>query len=392
MSKTKVEFIKSMKNVKIIIGNGFDLHCKLKTSYKDYFIHDEYKNEYLEKLLNNFLSKLDNYISFNNNDYKESWVQFENFDKINVWDFFFYINSDANYGSTKEWKWCDIENMICSWLKARKKTLIDDGKPYFEIVYNIINNNGKSDNERIKLMAAVVYKKHNENRFKSKEDFYTFLLDELELFERNFGLYIVNLHYERNEAYGFVRPKTRFLEYASETIDKLCNFENIVSIDSFNYDDLEDKELNEKLFNINGNVESPIFGIDSNEFEASDIRYIFSKTNRRMELDMLSDDERKNIPFKNVIIYGHSLDEADYSYFFSVFDKLKVIDLDNDSKIVFAFSIYETEKKQQIRAELRSAISKMFSNYSIYLGKDKHPNRLLDVLTTQGKILLYEVH
>lgn len=43
------------------------------------------------------------------------------------------------------------------------------------------------------------------------------------------------------------------------------------------------------IHNINGNTARPIFGIDSDAFLAPDPRYIFSKTSRRMELDMLNE-------------------------------------------------------------------------------------------------------
>ena len=282
--------------------------------------------------------------------------------------------------------------MICSWLNNRIPSQFDSGKPQWENVYNIINNGIKSNNEKVKLMAAFVFKKHNEKKFENINDFYMFLLRELKIFERNFGMFIDKMHYDRAyESFGVVSKKTNFSTFAKLTIDKLCNLNNLVSIDSFNYDDLENKDLNEKLVNINGNIDSPIFGIDSNAFPASDIRYIFSKTNRRMDLEMLSDKKKNSDMFENVVIYGHSLNEADYSYFFSIFDKLQISDLSNDSEVVFAFSIYDVKMEQQIRSDFRTAVSKMFYDYSIYIGKDKQPNRLLDVLTSQRKILFYEI-
>ena len=363
----------------------------MKTSYKDYFLHDKSKNDYFGSWINDFLPKMEGYLNFNQ-DYQSFWVEFKNFDKANIWDFFFYINSDVQYGNTKEWLWCDIEKMICSWLTNRKKTKLDLGKPLWENVYDVINNHIKTDNEKESLMAAIVFKKHDEKRFENLDDFYMFLLEQLKLFEMNFGEYIYHLHF-RHELGG--RPtceKTNFNIYAKYTIEDLCDINNLSSIYSFNYDSIRIENIINKVNNINGDWNNPIFGIDSNVFPASDIRYIFSKTNRRMELDMIDDKEKKEIPFDNVVIYGHSLDESDYSYLVSVFDKLKISDLDNNSKIVFAFSIYDVQKEQKIRSDFRIAISKMFYNYSIYLGKDKQPNRLLDILTSQGKILMYEIY
>ena len=34
---SKKEVINNLKNVKLILGNGFDLHCGLKSKYSDYF-------------------------------------------------------------------------------------------------------------------------------------------------------------------------------------------------------------------------------------------------------------------------------------------------------------------------------------------------------------------
>lgn len=390
--KTKEEFIKSLSKVKLIIGNGFDLHCHMKTSYKDYFLYDKDKNDYFGSWIDEFLPKLDNYVSFNTGNFKDFWLPFKSFDKANIWDLFFYINSDIKYGSTKEWAWCDIEKLIYSWLKDRNKTQFDSGKSHWENVYSIINNHVKSENERESLMAAFVFKKHNEHRFENIEDFYLFLLEQLKLFEENFGKYIYQLHF-KGAFGGFpAYEKTSFNSYAKFTIDDLCDIDKLVSIDSFNYDNIRLENIFDKIYNINGDWYNPIFGIDSNAFPANDIRYIFSKTNRRMELDMINDEERKNVPFDNVVIYGHSLDESDYSYFFSIFDKLKITDLTNDSKVVFAFSIYDSKLEQKIKNDYRISIAKLFYDYSIYLGKDKQPNRLLDVLTSQGKILMYEIN
>ena len=94
---TKEQFIKSLSKVKLIIGNGFDLHCNIPTSYKNYFLHDEYKNDSLDAWINKFLPKLDDFVDFNKGNYRDFWVPFEHFDKANIWDLFFYINSDVHY-------------------------------------------------------------------------------------------------------------------------------------------------------------------------------------------------------------------------------------------------------------------------------------------------------
>lgn len=54
---TKEEMIKDLKNVKLVIGNGYDLHCGLKSSYADFFMRDVGKNDYFNKWLDEFEGK-----------------------------------------------------------------------------------------------------------------------------------------------------------------------------------------------------------------------------------------------------------------------------------------------------------------------------------------------
>lgn len=86
-------------------------------------------------------------------------------------------------------------------------------------------------------------------------------------------------------------------------------------IDTFNYDRPLLGNMDVNIHNINGNVDNPIFGIDSNAFSSIDERYIFTKTSRRINLDMGESNSDFNGNFKNAIIFGCSLAPADYSYF-----------------------------------------------------------------------------
>lgn len=55
---TKEEMIKDLKNVKLVIGNGYDLHCGLESSYADFFMRDVDKNNYFNKWLDEFKEKI----------------------------------------------------------------------------------------------------------------------------------------------------------------------------------------------------------------------------------------------------------------------------------------------------------------------------------------------
>ena len=71
---------------------------------------------------------------------------------------------------------------------------------------------------------------------------------------------------------------------------------------------------------------------------------------------------------------------------------MTIVDLSNSSIIVFAFAVFDKKKEQQIKMNLRTSITKLFIDYSRYKGNSEQPNRLLDALTSQGKVLMYEIN
>lgn len=387
--KTKNELIHDLPRVKLVLGNGFDLHCHLKTSYADYFRHFSGKNayflEWIDKYLDKYWKEKPARITFQ----IDWWVEFTNFEKTNVWDFYFFLVSREKEKEIGKWRWCDIEKMI--------ERSLDDPSPKnlfcWPLVYQTLINGEhyRYKSSDLRILAAVAYQKNEKRPFESPEAFYTFLLEQLKEFERNFGAYIYHQHVDdTNRAFGILRTNEPFRVYAFKTLEQLCNIENLVRIDSFNFDSLDRTEVEAIFHNVNGDIRAPIFGIDSNAFPSKDPRHIFAKTSRRMELDMVSDTTAERTPFSNVIVFGHSLNAADYSYFFSLLDRLDISNLESNSKIVFAFVIYDPEKEYEIRSNIRESVIKLFEDYSVYKG-NQSPNRLLDALTTQGKVLMYEI-
>lgn len=389
---TKEEMIKDLKNVKLVIGNGYDLHCGLKSSYADFFMRDVGKNDYFNKWLDEFEGK----ISLNDFDAEQSkedvWVEFKNIDKLNIWDLFFYIKTKiANQNNKKVWLWCDIETVMYNSLKSYDSREGNTNLFTWEYVYKVVNKEMQANFDcfEVYVMAKVILKKRNMEGFKNIDEFYYYILDELNQFEKEFGMFIDKKRYSYYYS-SFKVTNSDFENRSKMTLQKLCNVDNLVSIDSFNYDDIANDDLNKILHNINGNLENPIFGIDSNLCRASDPRFIFTKTNRRMELEMINFECQKDIAFDNVIVYGHSLSSNDYSYFFPLLDKLEMTNFLSNKKIIFGFSVYDREKETEIKRKNRINIQKLFEAYANYKGL-KDVNRLLDSLTTQNRVLTYEI-
>lgn len=385
----KNEVIKNLKKVKLIIGNGFDLYCGLKTSYYDFFNSSHDKNNYFLDWLNKFENNAQSFMNIHIANRLNFWNDFIHLEATNIWDFYFFLISRNKNKEIREWSWCDIESKIEDSLQDENNKKCKDKIRWSE-VFRIINDGAsQEDNIDCILLAAITFKINDCKLFDCIDEFYLFLLNELKKFEHEFANYIWKLHQDK---YGMETPcEQEYKHYSKFLIDKLCDINNLVSIDSFNYDHVGDDRCDNLRYNINGDLHNPIFGIDSDIFDSGDTKFIFSKTSRRMELDMISEDSADNNEFSNIVIFGSSLSSADYSYFFSVLDKIAITDLTSNSKIVFAFSIYDSSKRISISNLLRKNISNLFEEYSKYKGNTNHPNRLLDALTTQGKVVLYEI-
>ena len=390
----KKKFVQSLSNVKLVIGNGYDLYCGLKSKYSDYFSRYVDKNDTFIKWINSFKMKAKEYLNFyleKGIELINNWVEFEHFSRTNIWDFFFYLVSIVNADKEKSiWLWCDIEDvMYNSLFETKKKCMINIGIEW-QSIYDMITKAKGIDKCNIEecILASVILKRKGFKDFDSKEDYYCYLLDELKCFEKEFGGFIMEQH---EIHYGLPNlSEIKFRSNSKLLVNELCNYDNIVSVDSFNFDDLGIDSYNKPFHNINGDVNSPIFGVDSNCVNAEDIRFIFTKTNRRMELDMERVEKTNFTDFKNVVVFGHSLSQNDYNYFFPLLDKLEISDFLSNKKIVFAFSIYDLDKEIEIKRNIRYAIQKLFESYAIY--KDiNEPNRLLDSLTTQGRVIMYEI-
>jgi hypothetical protein len=366
-TKAKRQAVKELRKVKLVIGNGFDLQCGLHSSYADYFKNVQHLMDSLSEWDRLFTS-VENYL--HDTTANNFWRQPQYFDVINTWDCFFYYRANSRIDSIN---WCDIEKEMLDSFTLTKYSF------FWDEVYSLGENKyytpKKKEHNRL-MVAAFIRRKRNEQWFVNKQEFYFFLLDELKKFELRFGDFIKE---QQTEEY-----KKNY----ENLVVSLCNYSNLTSIDSFNYSVFEQEGY--RQININGNYSMPIFGIDSQRVTTNAPYYIFSKTYRRIEND--TENKRFDVDpeFENVIVYGHSLCENDYSYFFPIMDKLKLYDFTAEGQIVFAYRVYDKERESEIKTKYRLAIASLIEAYAVYRGIPQ-PNRLLDSLSIFNRVWLYEL-
>lgn len=373
--------INKLTNVKLILGNGADLYCKLKTSYKDFFESNVELNKIFDyaitqKVPLNLIKTTSNYIDLN------PFLGLKD-KNVSIWYLYFYmISISKKKYKIDEIRWCDIEEEI-------KNSFVNDkySNCFWNKRFQFLKGEYYEDLHNDHILWLINLKRNYDTDFISLQQFYEYLLDELKQFENMFNDYL-KLAMNQDSFPARQLQKNMF--------GSLLN--QVTSIDTFNYTEpnsfypYESWNHSIRISHVNGsmtieNNESGIFGIDSKGIDPIDEKYIFTKTWRRIE--KVSSSSYHSFDFDNIIIFGHSLNEQDYSYFFSVFDILKISDFSENSKIVFAYTIYDENKKTDIIKEQRKKIVLLLENYKKYINKPEL--NLLETLSFQERIMFFEI-
>lgn len=390
----------------IILGNGFDLHCGLKSSYRDFFRH-----EILDTTVESFQikkMKINNagfweqllftyYEVFGGIDY--NWCDIENIIKNTLW-LIYYGNNEKSE---------NLENGLCFIaLKSfeTNKFLFDREEyqqnrimqficTYCTTFFNTIELKSKSFSEILLLLSNNLLKQLNilEQRFCKYLKNCIFAPNGL--INKEYIVNAVNLlsiimeksnyEFSRFEDIICQKPKIEYKVIGNCGSDYMIlknyptnlfpDFSN-ANILNFNYTALFDilgvdspcifNNVHGKLCKLSCNEcnsSQIIFGIDdtliSTKNANSDLR-LFSKTYRKMISQTLptkilpSNENTLTIKF-----YGHSLSEADYSYFQSIFD---YYNLYSNNKINLNFYYSKGYEQNDEIYKLLNTYGKTFSN------------------------------
>ena len=369
METSKREIVKKLSNKKIVLGNGFDLFCGLKTSYNDFFKSQSENYRCFESLVSSFHpTTLGRGYSFD---------MLTNINKVitnTIWDLIFYLSSQKK----TEIDWCNVELIISN-------TFLNIGSIKWNNILNIIQKKvimSMNDHKYEYICAKFLECKYPINNLITEKEFYDLIYKELNIFECKFGKYIKNQQ-EQNEEY---------INKAINTFSKFTNYaKQIVSIDTFNYSNISKhpKWCFVPMININGTVDSPIFGYFSSSIDPLKYEHRFTKSHRKTLVLFEKEELLEGEPFENLIVFGHSLNEQDYNYFFPLFDDLDLNNPKCSGKLIIAFTIYDSSKKNEIIENLTKKLIKMIYEYEKSSGS--MGNRLYDKLLYKNRIIFYEI-
>ncbi|ABX81666.1 AbiH family protein [Acholeplasma laidlawii] len=377
----------------LVLGNGFDIQCGLKTDYLDYF-NQRYSKEDFQITIdyfNQIQSKMDydNSLNLNNSIYRiinrmtESDINLL-FDQISIWDVVFISEKIVK----KNAGWHNVENLIFEYISENKISLIDiqkQGKNYSSLV--------RTFNPLFALISKAFELK--EMTF-SQIEYNKWLLDQLKIIELDFKEYVSNqlrlnkIKYERRNSLLY-KEFSKIASSVNDSIFSLINFNYSIPTFTRNYDDI--KQWN--MTNIHGSIHSEevIFGIDEQDLESkkwiksNESKYLFTKTARKIHA--YDGDESFNLKEAvkgHILIYGHSLNPQDYSYFQSIFDACNLIE--STTIIYFAWSNFD--KKRKVRTDTVNNAIKLLKNYGESI-PNAVGNNLLHRMLLEKRIRIIEI-
>ncbi len=385
----------------LVIGNGFDLKCDLKSKFEDYYNNKDDMVKTLEKMNADFnnqntdteilqydvlyiagfsrpFANLNDNININFNDKNISFWDFYFYfhkGKLNNWaDVEYFLNNLLTIKSHKTHPELDIEkslDMIVRFKCIRPRLSID--KSCAE-EFEKLKENFTADRATLVLLFVLLNNLKYDIEKHSERYLYDFLFDELNKFEKSFNDYLKTL---QNEKYK---------EKSQQLLNKLSSNERY-NLLSFNYTTpcTNDSSCNITR-NIHGKLEDhPIIGIDSKNISPNSPVFRFTKTYRIMTLASEKQDKLLPKTVKTIAFYGHSLAPADYSYFQSIFDYYNIYD--NDITLVFYYSIYDESKEQKIKRNQFNSVSKLMSEYGTTFHNEKGKN-LMHKMLLEGRLIL----
>lgn len=366
----------------IVVGNGFDLECGLRSSFGHFIAARE---KYFDDLSSN-----------------EVETEFHK----TIWD---YLLDERN-GSN----WCDVERAIAEWVapkdpRREPKTPLDlssnrivFGKTLKKLDRLCSTGYGVEidQNEASDRVASHLFKRFHENDAPwTKERLLNVTQEDLSTFEGDFASYLLS---EINHSADYQQAADKLMRtLMGFGLPSAEYYEIETCILSFNY------TTPHKVFRVDGNLVSYvnihgklsgeiIFGIDGTGRMNNLDALPYTKTYRLMALDVpniaavvhRSTPNPSNDVIRLIKFYGHSLGQADYSYFQAIFDTVNLYN--GPTRLQFFVRPYECNgrwlKEEDVRIEMMGKVINLLNSYGATLDNKDHGKNLIHKLLIEGRL------
>lgn len=395
----------------IILGNGFDLNCGLKSGFSSFF---KSRMDLIEEL-----GKGEEHEFFK--AVKQSG--------LTLWDLILACRN-PRFGGCKDTAWCDVEAAMTavvvgdsddseavtawsinrylsarSWMEYMHEKMVEaEREGDDEEIYHRTNDweMSRYSFEDIEVSPSGKIARYTLSAFPEYESgevgILQVLLDELRRLESEFDAYLR----------AVVAKTEQYEDSSSALLERLIESDQggrasggmITTILDFNYTTPKIPQRYQEgdvdIVNVHGKLgDEIVFGIDGTNHMKDMSLVRFTKTYRLLKLKTIEShppivhppsgaslDAARTVAIK---FYGHSLARADYSYFQSIFDD---VDLYGGSvKLCFYFSDYceDAEERQLLQ------VSNLLSAYGRTMGNKKHGKNLIHKLLLERRLTIQAI-
>ena len=365
--------IKTSWHQLLIIGNGFDLECGLRSRFIDFF-SSRIKTPQRDSIVD------DNDVARTPEELVSEFPT--------IWDLILRDKQDTN--------WFDIEKTIEMWVSGTSPevTKISDwcnpGPDY-------------RPDEAHEIIASYCKKRLSKiDEWISTDSVLALFTEDLHLIEKQFASYLREQTYsskpvgEQNANYHQTACRnlqTLLSESLPSNPEQLLSY----SVLSFNYTgpfDISSNEIGQRVAytNIHGlcrEGEEIIFGIDGKENLVYKIARPFTKTYRLLSLGGPNARDVVRSDTRCIKLYGHSLSDADYSYFQAIFDAVHLYS--SDVSLVFFYRCFDEKGPLIHRTEMMKKVISLLTAYGATLENRDHGKNLIHKLLLEGRLSVEEI-
>ena len=360
----------------IVIGNGFDLECGLPSSFADFI-----------RARNNFFAE------------EQHTTEDVCFTRT-IWDDILREDQDGN--------WCDIEGSIARWVMPRIGPVTLSKTPLERCLSKLIESRHLRGQAFDTTKAEEAVALQLLNRFSSDSGEWTqerlleISLKDLHVLEKDFSSYLKNAigrcpsSKDRVSRLGCEllaseRPSSE--EYDVE--DSILSFNYTRAVKQFQVES-HGARHDVNYVNIHGITDGEIiFGIDGTNCLNNTGALPFTKTYRLMSLGLpdtativqpptLGFDGTRLIKF-----YGHSLGDADYSYFQALFDTVKLYE--SSAKLIFFYRAHGDTDTNAAKKDMMQKVVRLLNSYGATLDNKDHGKNLIHKLQLEGRLSVKEL-
>lgn len=303
-------------------------------------------------------------------------------ERLNFWDIYFLFLRDRNKLKENS-NWSDVEKRLLDFYDIDVYQDYSRKFTEYENIYRIIRSFGNTplmwDRFQSKDFWLIIFTLIEDFGF-PKVDIDNYLYSELVKFSKNFVAFL-------RDQFDSQRKDSEDRKI-SEFVDSIAMDNEKFELLNFNYTEVKSDNC-VKQIHIHGsikdlNVTPPIIGINVNDLNNNVKNNAFKMTKQYQLIVAPAGDKLDLTDINTIVFYGHSLALADYQYFKNIFDRVDL--LKSSVKLIFKYSIFDPERKEEIQKDNYDSVYNLLKHYSDDTGVD-----VITTLILENRLKLQEI-